>query len=119
LADELWRRAGREESVAQLVPVDLQFHMRIIQISGNEMIDRLTHSYRALAPLGQRPCVTIEEHRLYHDQHLAIVQAIEDNLPDDAERTARAHVDTVRRLAEDAFSSSAWQMPWEVTAPAV
>jgi DNA-binding GntR family transcriptional regulator len=116
LADELWRHASREESLAQLVTVDLAFHTRIIAVSGNEMIERLTHSYRMLAPLGQRPCITIEEHRLFHDQHLAIVQAIEDNLPDDAERVARAHVAMVRRLAEEALARGAWQFPWETEA---
>jgi len=113
LADELWRRASHEESLVQLLAVDLKFHTRIIQISGNEMIERLTHSYRALSPLGQRNCVTIEEHRLFHDQHLAIVQAIEDNRPDGAESAARAHVSTVRHLAEEALARGAWQLPWE------
>src|SRR5262249_47145137 len=77
LADEVWRRASREESVANLVAPDQQFHTRIIQISGNGLIERFTHSYRALSPLGQRNRVTVEEHRVFHDQHLAIVQAIE------------------------------------------
>ena len=118
LADEVWRRASREEPLANLVAPDLKFHMRIIEISGNDLIDRLTHSYRALGPLGQRKCVTVEEHRVYHQQHLVIVQAIEDNLPQEAESAARAHVTTVRRLAEEAFSEGACQLPWESAAPA-
>jgi DNA-binding GntR family transcriptional regulator len=113
LADEVWRRASHEESLVQVLAVDLQFHTRIIQISGNEMIDRLTHSYRALSPLGQRNSVRIEEHQAYRDQHLAIVQAIADNLPEDAEHAAREHVRTVRRLAEEALARGAWQLPWE------
>jgi DNA-binding GntR family transcriptional regulator len=118
LADELWQRASREESLVQLVTVDIRFHTRIIETSGNEMIDRLTHSYRVLAPLAQRTCVPIEEHRLFHDQHLAIVEAIENNLPDEAERAARAHVATVRHLAEEAFAHGTWQLPWEASAAA-
>src|SRR5262249_12699071 len=70
LADELWRRASREEPLANLVVIDLKFHERIVQIAGNEMIDRLTHGYRVLGPLGQRKCVPIEDHRLFHEQHL-------------------------------------------------
>jgi DNA-binding GntR family transcriptional regulator len=118
LADEVWRRASREEPLASLLAVDLKFHTRIIEISGNELIDRLTHSYRALSPLGQRDRVTIEEHRVYHEQHQAIVQAIEDNLSDAAERAAREHVSTVRRLAEEALARGAWQLPWESGLPA-
>jgi DNA-binding GntR family transcriptional regulator len=118
LADDLWRRASHEEPLVNLVAIDQKFHTRIIQISGNELIERFTHSYRALSPLGQRNRVTIEEHRLFHEQHLAIVQAIEDNLPDEAERAARAHVSTVRRLAEEAFSRGTWQLPWDAAAPA-
>jgi DNA-binding GntR family transcriptional regulator len=118
LADDLWRRASAEESLANLVTVDQKFHTRINQISENELVDRLTHTYRALSPLGQRNRVTIEEHRVFYDQHRAIVQAIEDNLPEEAERAARAHVDTVRRLAEEAFARGTWQLPWESAAPA-
>jgi len=118
LADELWLQASHEVPLVHLVAVDLKFHSRIIQISGNEMIDRLMHSYRALGPLGQRKRVTIEEHRVFHDQHLAIVQAMEDNLPEEAERAARAHVSTVRHLAEQAFAAGASPLPWESTTPA-
>lgn len=112
LADDLWRRAS-QESLTRLVTIDLQFHTRIIQISGNEMIDRLTHNYRVLGPLAQRKCVTEDEHRLFHKQHRAIVDAIASNLPDEAEIAARDHVRTVRQLAEEAFAHGDCQFPWE------
>lgn len=67
---------------------DRRFHRRMIEISGNAILIRLTESYQELGMVvhASRP------HDVIHQEHLGILDAIVRDDPEAAERLARAHV---------------------------
>lgn len=84
---------GKEIEMGRL---DRDFHMRIILLSRNSILMRLAESYRALG-------TTIRASRVpqvVHEEHVKIVEAIEKNLPDEAERLAREHVAAAGQMIE-------------------
>jgi len=78
---------------------DRQFHNRMIRISRNAVLQRLTEGYRMVGMLvrAERGIDSVR------DEHLAILKAIEDDRPDDAEDLARRHV----RAAHEALTAKA------------
>jgi len=78
---------------------DRQFHNRMILISRNAILQRLTEGYRMVQMLvrAERDINTVR------DEHLAILDAIADDRPDDAEGLARRHV----RAAYQALAAKA------------
>jgi DNA-binding GntR family transcriptional regulator len=95
LAEENFRLGG-EGDLEAMSALDRQFHYRMIQASRNELLARLTESYRVLG-MFVRANRAIEQVR---DEHLQIVSAIEANQPDEAERVARRHVQAARQAIE-------------------
>src|SRR5215218_7891754 len=87
---------GMEGKQVERGALDRDFHHRIITISQNVILARLTEAYHVLGMIVQ----TSRSHQEIRDEHLAIVQAIEDNKPDDAERLARQHVAGVRQAIQ-------------------
>ena len=78
---------------------DRQFHTRMILISRNAILQRLTEGYRMVGMLvrAERDISTVR------DEHMAILDAIADDRPDDAEDLARRHV----RAAHEALAAKA------------
>ncbi|MDE3720916.1 MULTISPECIES: FadR/GntR family transcriptional regulator [Nocardiopsis] len=101
VADEM-ARAGRAGDLETFLELDIAFHRRILELSGNEMLVGLSQvvsevlvgrtSYD-LMPRHPRP----EALRL----HKAVAQAIRDGLPDVAEAGMRAIVTEVVEALED------------------
>jgi DNA-binding GntR family transcriptional regulator len=87
MADEIYElaRKGKEDAMGRL---DRKFHFHITELSRNKILLRLAETYRVLGMMVRAS----REPRLIHDEHLAIVTAIERNQPDNAEKLARAHV---------------------------
>jgi len=88
MAEEVYRLAkkGREEEMGRL---DRAFHSRITELCRNKILLRLAETYRVLGMTVRAS----REPRTIHTEHLAIVQAIEENDADHAEQLARRHVE--------------------------
>ena len=75
---------------------DRAFHLQIVNLSSNKILARLTEGYRVLGMAVRAS----RDPRIVYEEHLRIVDAIENNSPDEAERIARAHVAEARRMIE-------------------
>jgi DNA-binding GntR family transcriptional regulator len=99
MADEIYRLAeGKKSETANL---DRAFHLHITELSHNPTLIRLSQTYRILG-------MSVRAFRkpdVIHAEHLRIVEAIEHNFQDEAERLARQHVvgarETIEKLAAD------------------
>jgi DNA-binding GntR family transcriptional regulator len=92
MADQILELAKKDNT--ETATLDRRFHLRIIEISRNGTLTRLSQTYRALG-------MTVRAYRepsVIHAEHLRIVDAIEHNFPDEAERQARAHVAGAREM---------------------
>lgn len=87
MADEIYQLAkkSKEDAMGKL---DRKFHFHITELSRNKILLRLAETYRVLGMTVRAS----RDPRMIHDEHLAIVTAIEKNQPDNAERLARRHV---------------------------
>jgi DNA-binding GntR family transcriptional regulator len=95
------REAIAREDTQAAVECDLQFHSRLCEASGNELLIRIHHDLidriRMLYHLAGLPVV--EEDDFLHS-HLKIVNAIASGHPEEAVRVVRDHTEhAARRLA--------------------
>ena len=101
---------GMEGKQVERGALDRAFHHRIITISGNVILARLTEAYHVLGMIVQ----TSRSHPEIRTEHLGIVKAIEDNRPDDAERLAREHVQGVRQAIQHHIAEGKFDPRWVV-----
>ena len=87
LAERVYQ-LGRQGKLEAMSASDRRFHYRMIVISRNRLLAKLTESYRVLGMFVPAD----RDMREVRDEHLAIVAASESNRPDEAERLARLHV---------------------------
>lgn len=96
MADNILQLAqqGKEDEMGAL---DRNLHLQIIELSRNNILVRLAETYRVLGMTvrASRDAETI------HQEHIRIVEAIEHNFPDEAERLARFHVAGARKAIEN------------------
>lgn len=93
--------------------LDREFHDRLVCIADNGILSDLVGKYRFYLRkiVVDRPCdVRILEETLH--EHLAIVEAIRNNQPDEAERLARAHVRKVRLENEERIKNGEFRPEW-------
>ncbi len=90
--------------------IDRDFHHRIILISQNVVLARLTEAYHVLGTV----LTASRNHESIRDEHTAIVKAIEENKPDEAERVARLHVAGVRAAIEEQVTEGRFTPKWVV-----
>jgi DNA-binding GntR family transcriptional regulator len=90
--------------------IDRDFHQRIILTSQNVVLARLTEAYHVLGTV----LTASRNHETIRDEHTAIVKAIEENKPDDAERFARLHVAGVRTAIEEQIAEGRFTPRWVV-----
>jgi len=96
---------GKTELAAML---DRRFHRRIVEIAGNQTLERLTDSFRVLTlVLGMSDDVAV-----VHAAHTAIVNAIEENRPDEAERLMRSHVRSAHTIIEEQIRAGTFSPQW-------
>jgi DNA-binding GntR family transcriptional regulator len=96
LCDEIYRLADAGSS-SEAASLDREFHLEMIQQSGNDELLRITHSYRAygkIIRINRAPNVV-------HDEHIAIVTAIQNSNADEAERVARLHLNAVKSYVKE------------------
>jgi DNA-binding GntR family transcriptional regulator len=106
MADEIYRLA--QDSNAETATLDRRFHMRITELARNGTLTRLSQTYRALGMTVR----AFREPSIIHAEHLGIVDAIEHNFSDEAERQARRHVvgarETIEKLASEGKFTPEW-----------
>lgn len=105
---ELVYRKGLDGQRGEMGALDRHFHQAMITIAGNEVLQRLTEGYRLLG-MAVRADRDIEQ---IHTEHQAVVAAIEENRPDDAERLARGHVQSARAALHGKITSGSFEPKW-------
>ena len=109
MAEEIHRLgvAGRD---AQRGTLDRRFHLRMIEISRNEVLVRLIGACHALGMTVQasRP------HSVIRREHLGIIAAIEAGYPETAEQLAREHVAGARAALRRQIEQGTFTPQWVV-----
>jgi DNA-binding GntR family transcriptional regulator len=106
MADQIYNLAKEDDT--QAASLDRQFHSRIIELARNNTLVKLSQTYRALG-------MTVRAFRdpeVIHAEHLRIVEAIEHNFADEAERQARNHVVGARQTIEARAHDGAFVPQW-------
>lgn len=102
--------SDNDEHTEEGVRVDRRMHDRVIEIAGNEALLRARRSYWI-------PVITtnnISARRLEdtYQEHLRIIEAVERNRPDEAERSMQEHIgnglDQVEKLVEAGEADLKW-----------
>ncbi|HEV2484578.1 MAG TPA: GntR family transcriptional regulator [Terracidiphilus sp.] len=106
MADRIYRLAqDRDNETGSL---DRSFHLRITELSRNSTLTRLSQAYRVLG-------MTVRAFRdpaVIYAEHLRIVEAIEHNFADEAERLARSHVVDARQTIETMANQGTFVPEW-------
>ena len=107
VAKRIYRLASeaRQEEAGAL---DREFHDRLIQISRNEMLERLTENYRVLGKVLQ----VGRNARTVRDEHMGILEAIRSNEPDKAERRMRRHIRLAKEVIARQVAEGTFQPLW-------
>jgi DNA-binding GntR family transcriptional regulator len=106
MADEIFRLA--EDKKNETANLDRAFHLHITELSRNSTLIRLSQTYRILG-MSVR---AFRKPEVIHQEHLRIVEAIEHNFDDEAERLARQHVIGARLMIEKLASESKFVPQW-------
>jgi DNA-binding GntR family transcriptional regulator len=99
---------ARENKTREMGTLDRAFHLQITNLSHNTILTRLAETYRVLGMVvraSRDPDVVREE-------HLRIIEAIEHNFADEAERLARQHVAEARRMIEQQTERGDFTPQW-------
>jgi DNA-binding GntR family transcriptional regulator len=75
---------------------DRAFHLKIMDLSRNKVLLRLAEGYRVLSMAVRAS----RDPGVVHEEHLQIVEAIGNNLPDAAEKLMLHHLAEARRMIE-------------------
>jgi len=112
MAERIWAlsSAGRLEEMGA---ADRIFHLEIMSLSRNRILLRLAEGYRVLGMAVR----AAREPRLVHEEHLGIVDAIRKNLPDQAEKLARRHVEEARKMIVLQAENDDYEPKWVVNTP--
>ena len=100
--------AAKAEKGEESTRLEREFHGRIIQWSGSEIVGRLAANYQFLRKL---IWVRSDPHGT-RQGHLAIVSALRGNDPVHAEGVAREHVLVARRFIEKRIAESGFHPNW-------
>jgi DNA-binding GntR family transcriptional regulator len=98
---------GQLEEMARL---DRELHHRIVKASDNRVLVRLAENVRILGKVVR----VNRDARQVRAEHLAIIQAIRENRPDDAERVMRSHIAVARQLIQDQLKGGTFIPHWVV-----
>lgn len=99
---------SNENKVDEMGAADRAFHLKIVSLSRNKILVRLAEGYRVLGMAVRAS----RDPLIVHKEHLQIVDAIEHNLPDEAERLARKHVEEARRMIEQQATAKEFVPKW-------
>jgi DNA-binding GntR family transcriptional regulator len=109
LAEQVYSLAESKKS-DEMGSMDRALHSRLIHLSGNAMLARLADNYGVLGKF-------VRSHRdpaTVRDEHLAILQAVEEGRQDDAEQLVRRHVAAGRLAVEKQLEQGDFTPHWVV-----
>jgi DNA-binding GntR family transcriptional regulator len=106
MADKIFELAQKEDS--STASLDRNFHLHITELSRNGTLIRLSQTYRVLGMTVR----AFREPSIIHDEHLRIVDAIEHDHADAAERLARLHVAGAREMIENQVQHGTFVPKW-------
>lgn len=109
LARSAWER-GKENKLDEMGRFDQEFHHYTIQISRHHVLERMTEGYRLLGMV-VRASRDIDE---VYQEHMAIVDAIEQGDGDQAEHLARRHVQLARQSIQQQMDAGQFEPHWVV-----
>jgi DNA-binding GntR family transcriptional regulator len=110
LAEEIYAASVNDDWDASC-RLDREFHHRILQISANRTLLRLTDNYLFLGKMvwwGKPSSIPDETLRA----HMEILTAIHLNQPQEAERAAREHVAVARRSIAEQAANGKFEPHW-------
>ena len=107
MADEIFHLAQNDAS-AETATLDRHFHLRITELARNTTLTRLSQTYRVLGMTVR----AFREPAVIHVEHLRIVDAIEHNFAEEAERQARNHVVGAREMIERLEAQGRFTPEW-------
>jgi DNA-binding GntR family transcriptional regulator len=107
MADHIWELSN-ENKEDEMGAADRAFHLKIMNLSHNRILLRLAEGYRVL---GMAVRASRNPREVY-DEHLQIVEAIGNNLPDEAEKLMRLHVAGARRMIEQQAARNEFTPKW-------
>jgi DNA-binding GntR family transcriptional regulator len=111
MADRIWK-LSKEGDMDEMGAADRAFHLQIVHLSRNSVLVRLADGYRTL---GMAVRASRDPGAVY-EEHLRIVDTIDSNSPDEAERLARQHVLEARLIIEQEAARNAFIPKWVVNA---
>jgi DNA-binding GntR family transcriptional regulator len=111
MADDVWELAGQGK-FEEMGAADRAFHLQIMRLSRNKILIRLAEGYRVLSMAVRAS----RDPRVVYEEHLRIVDAIDNNLPEEAERIARTHVEGARRMIEQQVAEGKFTPLWVMDA---
>jgi DNA-binding GntR family transcriptional regulator len=106
MADKIFRLAQDEQS--ETASLDRAFHLHITELTRNTTLIRLSQTYRVLGMTVR----AFREASIVHAEHLRIIEAIEHNFADEAERQARHHVRGAREMIEKQVDEGVFVPQW-------
>lgn len=107
MADKIYK-LSQEKDNNETASLDRNFHLHITELSHNSTLIRLSQTYRVLG-------MTVRAFRdpgIIHAEHLRIVEAIEHNFAEEAERQARSHVVGAREMIESQVLQGKFVPKW-------
>jgi DNA-binding GntR family transcriptional regulator len=107
LAQEIHALA-EQKKFDRMASLDREMHQRLIQLSGNSMLVRLCENCHALG----KTVRTERDPTQVRDEHIAILQAIDERRADDAERLIREHIRTGRNALQKAMKDGVFVPKW-------
>lgn len=99
---------AKQNDLQQMGATDHAFHLRIISLSRNKILIRLAETYRILG----MAFWAARDPEIVRAEHLRIVDAIESNQAEEAERLARQHVRDTRRAIETQVEEGTFVPNW-------
>jgi len=106
MADEIYRLA--QDTEGNSAALDRQFHLHITELSRNSTLIRLSQTTRVLGMTVR----AFREPAVIHAEHLRILEAIEHNFGDEADRQAREHVKAAREMIESQVKQGTFVPKW-------
>jgi DNA-binding GntR family transcriptional regulator len=107
MADRIWN-LSKENREDEMGTEDRALHLRIMDLSRNKVLLRLAEGYRVLGMAVRAS----RDPRIVYEEHLRIIEAIDHNFPDEAERLMRLHVAEARKMLEEQAAKNEFKPKW-------
>jgi DNA-binding GntR family transcriptional regulator len=107
MVEHIWDLSN-EHKEEEMGAADRAFHLQIMTLSSNKILLQLAEGYRVLGMAVRAS----RDPRTVYEEHLRIVDAIDHNFPDEAERLMRLHVAEARKMIEQQAARHEFKPKW-------